>query len=136
MLRSGAQVIDRSEGRRDTLQLPDERSGGLLHVSLEPVVKVGYVRDGGRRVRPGFRGDSAFFTWLYRIATNTSLNAIRSRRRRPEDADAELIERIGLVNRVVPDGELDASTYLVDDYGTPEQPVVLRAAAALVVKSV
>ena len=25
------------------------------------------------------------------------------------------------------DGELDASTYLVDDYGTPEQPVVLRA---------
>lgn len=24
------------------------------------------------------------------------------------------------------DGELDASTYVVDDYGTPEQPVVLR----------
>lgn len=26
------------------------------------------------------------------------------------------------------DGELDASSYTVDDYGTPEQPVVLRAA--------
>ena len=28
------------------------------------------------------------------------------------------------------DGELDPSTYVVDDYGTPEQPVVLRPAAA------
>ena len=28
------------------------------------------------------------------------------------------------------DGELEASSYVVDDYGTPEQPVVLRPAAA------
>ena len=29
-----------------------------------------------------FRGDSAFFTWLYRIAVNLSLNALRKRRMR------------------------------------------------------
>ncbi len=28
----------------------------------------------------GFRGDSEFYTWLYRIAVNVSLNAVRSRR--------------------------------------------------------
>lgn len=28
------------------------------------------------------------------------------------------------------DGELDPTTYVVDDYGTPEQPVVLRAASS------
>lgn len=28
----------------------------------------------------GFRGDSAFYTWLYRIAVNLSLNALRHRK--------------------------------------------------------
>lgn len=31
---------------------------------------------------------------LYRIATNTCLNRLRSKRRRPEDAGGELVERI------------------------------------------
>lgn len=30
----------------------------------------------------GFRGDSATFTWLYRVTTNHCLNAIRARQRR------------------------------------------------------
>jgi len=30
----------------------------------------------------GFRGDSAFYTWLYRIAVNLSLNALRQRKTR------------------------------------------------------
>jgi len=32
---------------------------------------------------PGFRGDSVFYTWLYRIAVNTARNYIAVRARRP-----------------------------------------------------
>ena len=35
------------------------------------------------RALPGFRGDSAFYTWLYRIAINTAKNALVSRQRNP-----------------------------------------------------
>lgn len=35
------------------------------------------------RALPGFRGDSAFYTWLYRIAINTAKNAVASRDRSP-----------------------------------------------------
>ena len=31
-----------------------------------------------------FRGDSAFYTWLYRIAVNTAKNFLESRGRRPQ----------------------------------------------------
>ncbi|MBS0580988.1 MAG: RNA polymerase sigma factor RpoE [Proteobacteria bacterium] len=37
------------------------------------------------RALPGFRGDSAFYTWLYRIAINTAKNAVASRDRSPID---------------------------------------------------
>ena len=35
------------------------------------------------RALPRFRGESAFYTWLYRIAVNTAKNYLASRRRRP-----------------------------------------------------
>ena len=50
------------------------------------------------RALPAFRGDSAFYTWLYRIAINTAKNAVVSNRRRPleldvDTQDAEQFER-------------------------------------------
>ena len=39
---------------------------------------------------PNFRGDSAFYTWLYRIAINTAKNAIVSAKRRPIDYHLDL----------------------------------------------
>ena len=42
------------------------------------------------RALPGFRGESAFYTWLYRIAINTSKNYLVSRSRRPPGTDIEL----------------------------------------------
>ncbi len=39
---------------------------------------------------PNFRGDSAFYTWLYRIAINTAKNHLVSRSRRPPGSDVEL----------------------------------------------
>jgi len=39
------------------------------------------------RALGNFRGDSAFYTWLYRIAINTAKNYLVSRGRRPPDSD-------------------------------------------------
>ena len=39
---------------------------------------------------PRFRGDSAFYTWLYRIAVNTAKNHLVSRSRRPPGSDVDL----------------------------------------------
>jgi RNA polymerase sigma-70 factor (ECF subfamily) len=49
------------------------------------------------RALPGFRGESAFYTWIYRIAINTAKNHLVAQGRRPPDgdidsADAEQIE--------------------------------------------
>ncbi len=39
---------------------------------------------------PKFRGDSAFYTWMYRIAINTAKNYLVANRRRPLDYDLDL----------------------------------------------
>jgi len=39
---------------------------------------------------PGFRGESAFYTWLYRIAVNTAKNYLVSRSRRSSDYEVEV----------------------------------------------
>ncbi len=38
---------------------------------------------------PTFRGDSAFYTWLYRIAINTSKNYLTAQSRRPPRSDVD-----------------------------------------------
>jgi RNA polymerase sigma-70 factor (ECF subfamily) len=39
------------------------------------------------RALPNFRGDSAFYTWLYRICINTAKNYLSSAKRRPPNSD-------------------------------------------------
>jgi RNA polymerase sigma-70 factor (ECF subfamily) len=39
------------------------------------------------RALPNFRGDSAFYTWLYRIAVNTAKNFLAVQARRPAEGD-------------------------------------------------
>jgi len=48
------------------------------------------------RALPGFRGESAFYTWLYRIAINTVKNYLVAQGRRPpgDDVEAEVAERM------------------------------------------
>lgn len=41
------------------------------------------------RALPNFRGDSAFYTWLYRIAINTAKNFLVSQGRRPPGSDID-----------------------------------------------
>lgn len=47
------------------------------------------------RALPKFRGDSAFYTWLYRIAVNTAKNYIVAQNRRPIEYDLDLQESDG-----------------------------------------
>nr|WP_082708520.1 RNA polymerase sigma factor RpoE [Marinobacterium profundum] len=51
-----------------------------LDVSQEAFIKA-------YRALPKFRGDSAFYTWLYRIAINTAKNHLVAKGRRPPDVD-------------------------------------------------
>jgi len=70
------------------------------------------------RALPNFRGDSAFYTWLYRIAINTAKNHLVAASRRPpkDDVDAQEAE------------QFDAGSGL-KEYATPER-LALRSELA------
>jgi RNA polymerase sigma-70 factor (ECF subfamily) len=44
------------------------------------------------RAAPSFRGESAFYTWLYRIAINTAKNYLVAARRRPAAIDVDFAD--------------------------------------------
>ncbi len=64
------------------------------------------------RALPGFRGDSAFYTWLYRIAVNMVKNHLVAQGRRPpkSDIEAEMAEQMDMGYRLretdTPEGHL------------------------------
>lgn len=58
-------------------------SSEALDVAQEAFIKA-------YRAIPGFRGDSAFYTWLYRIAINTAKNYLVAENRRPVDHGVDL----------------------------------------------
>lgn len=62
------------------------------------------------RALPSFRGDSAFYTWLYRIAINTAKNYLVAQNRRPptDDIDAQ-------------DAEQFSGDTGLKEYATPER---------------
>jgi RNA polymerase sigma-70 factor (ECF subfamily) len=62
------------------------------------------------RALPNFRGDSAVFTWLYRIAINTAKNYLVARSRRPSDIQSDIQEA----------EQFEGAQHL-RDYDTPEQ---------------
>ena len=44
------------------------------------------------RAIPRFRGDSAFYTWMYRIAINTAKNHLAAQARRPRESGIDVTE--------------------------------------------
>ena len=50
------------------------------------------------RALPNFRGDSAFYTWLYRVAINTAKNHLAAQARRPpgDDIEADMAEQMDM----------------------------------------
>lgn len=73
------------------------------------------------RALKGFRGDSAFYTWLYRIAINTAKNFLVAQGRRPpgDDLGAETAEQLEVGRRL-------------KEYATPENELLAEEIAATV----
>lgn len=96
----------------------DKRAYDLLVIKYQQKVASlisRYIRDPGEimdiaqeaflkayRALPGFRGESAFYTWLYRIAINTVKNHLVAQGRRPpgDDVEAEVAEQMDMGGRL------------------------------------
>ena len=94
------------------VQRGDKRAFDLLVLKYQQKVAnlvIRYVRDPSEtldvtqevfirayRALGAFRGDSAFYTWLYRIAINTAKNFLVAQGRRPpgDDVEAEMAEQL------------------------------------------
>jgi len=91
---------------------------------IEDVTQEAFIK--AYRALPSFRGESAFYTWLYRIAINTAKNYLASLGRRPvlsteyEDEDGET---------------LDSASQL-PDLNTPETELMNRQIVATVNQAV
>ena len=87
---------------------------------VEDVAQEAFIK--AYRALPSFRGDSAFYTWLYRIGINTAKNYLVAMGRRAptvseiESADSEGSEESGQV----------------PDYNTPENELMSRQVAETV----
>ena len=77
------------------------------------------------RAIKGFRGDSAFYTWLYRIAINTAKNYLVAQTRRPPNTDVDAT-----------DAELTEPGRNLRDIGTPESNLMGQELAQRVTKAV
>jgi RNA polymerase sigma-70 factor (ECF subfamily) len=60
---------------------------------IEDVAQEAFIK--AYRALPNFRGDSAFYTWLYRIAINTAKNHLVAQGRRPSTTETEVEEAEG-----------------------------------------
>jgi RNA polymerase sigma-70 factor (ECF subfamily) len=59
------------------------------HAEIEDVAQEAFIK--AYRALPNFRGESAFYTWLYRIAINTAKNHLVAQgRRAPTQTDTEI----------------------------------------------
>jgi RNA polymerase sigma-70 factor (ECF subfamily) len=91
---------------------------------VEDVAQEAFIK--AYRALPSFRGDSAFYTWLYRIGINTAKNYLVAMGRRAptvsetESADSEGSEESGQV----------------PDYNTPENELMSRQIAETVNRAV
>ena len=90
----------------------------VLDVTQEAFIKA-------YRALPGFRGDSAFYTWLYRIAINTAKNYLVSRSRRPPDSDID-----------VDQGDYQGESLALSDIESPENRLEADQLEAVVYKAI
>jgi RNA polymerase sigma-70 factor (ECF subfamily) len=73
----------------------------------QDVVQEAFIK--AYRALPNFRGDSAFYTWLYRIAVNAAKNYLVARSRRPPSDDIDITG-----------GDVEEAGIVMADIATPE----------------
>lgn len=88
---------------------------------IEDVAQEAFIK--AYRALPGFRGESAFYTWLYRIAVNTAKNHLVARGRRPPDIDID-----------TGDAEFFEGENALKDLETPERSLLCGEIEATVQK--
>lgn len=103
---------------------------------VEDVCQEAFIK--AYRALASFRGESAFYTWLYRIAVNTAKNHLVARNRRPPASDLEVEEAeltdigTGLRDLESPEGSLStAKLKLAIEQAIEELPEELRTAFTL-----
>jgi RNA polymerase sigma-70 factor (ECF subfamily) len=98
----------------------------LIHdpAEAEDVAQDAFIK--AYRAIPQFRGESAFYTWLYRIAVNTAKNHLVARRRRPS----------GSAQYENDDGETFDETDNLSDINTPEAAFASREIADTVNRAI
>lgn len=98
----------------------------LIHdpAEAEDVAQDAFIK--AYRAIPQFRGESAFYTWLYRIAVNTAKNHLVARRRRPS----------GSAQHENDDGETFDETDNLSDINTPEAAFASREIADTVNRAI
>src|SRR4030065_299398 len=84
---------------------------------VEDVTQEAFIK--AYRAIGGFRGESAFYTWLYRIAVNTAKNYLESQSRRPPGSDME-----------IESAELIEGGEGLRDQATPERQMLTRESAS------
>ncbi|HLF30698.1 MAG TPA: RNA polymerase sigma factor RpoE [Xanthomonadales bacterium] len=106
------------------------------HAEAQDVAQEAFIK--AYRAIGNFRGDSAFYTWLYRIAINTAKNWLVAQKRRPpaSDIDAVDAEQYDIDSRLkdkgTPENELLREEIKETVYSTIEQlPEDLRTAIVL-----
>jgi RNA polymerase sigma-70 factor, ECF subfamily len=77
------------------------------------------------RALPNFRGDSAFYTWLYRIAVNTAKNYLAMQARRPIETSEDVL-----------DFEQSEGDNALKDHDTPEHLLLTDEIQATVVTAI
>jgi RNA polymerase sigma-70 factor (ECF subfamily) len=78
------------------------------HAEVQDVAQDAFIK--AYRALPNFRGESAFYTWMYRIAINTAKNYLVARNRRPPASDVD-----------VDDAEFFAGNDAMHEMNTPER---------------
>ncbi len=102
---------------------------------VEDVTQEAFIK--AYRALPNFRGDSAFYTWLYRIATNTAKNYLVAAGRRPPRSDVDITsgateQGFELVSDNSPEGEMASEEIRRTIHDALEQmPEELRMALSM-----